>query len=125
MEFVSYQKSVSASQNKELFEKYGFDGPRNWLDSNQYVKKLKKTVCTCINKIFLDIYLPMNERISFPLKKMSFSTGCNKKDFYYNQWKIKICSKKFSTKQEKLSPMKRFLRNWNKMVSASRKISFR
>ena len=57
IEFVSYQKSFSASQNKELFEKYGLDGPRNWFDSNQYVKKLKKTVCTCINKIFLDIYL--------------------------------------------------------------------
>ena len=53
--FVIYQKSVSTNQNKESIAKYNFNGLKNCFHSNQYLKKLKKTVSTSTNKTFFKI----------------------------------------------------------------------
>ena len=86
--FVINQKSVSTSQNEEFLEKCDFSEPKSYLHSNKYLKKIKKMVSSSINKIFLKNWLlpnwndgfqnNVNERISFPPKRKSVATGCNK-----------------------------------------------
>ena len=54
----------------------------------------------------------MNERISFPLNKKSVAT-CRDKGFKY-----------ISTKWTNYFQWKGYMRNWNKILSTSQKISF-
>ena len=84
--FVIYRKSVSTSQNEGFVEKYDFNGPKNCFHSNQCLEKLKKTVYTSRNNVFLKYWPPTycnnslkkNARISFPLNRKSIVTGRDK-----------------------------------------------
>ena len=66
-----------------LKNSYDFTGPKNCFHLNQYLKKLKRTVSTSRNKIFLNTCLPLisimaSKNISFPLNRKSVATGRNK-----------------------------------------------
>ena len=52
-------KTISTSQNEGFVEKYDFSGPRDYFHLNQCLKKLKKTVFTSRNKIFVNIGIPV------------------------------------------------------------------
>ena len=80
IKFAVNQKSVSTSQNKEFPEKCDFTEPKSYFHSNQFL--LAET------RFYMNIGLPLiavmvskknlNERISFPLKRKSVATYCNK-----------------------------------------------
>ena len=54
-----YRKFVSTSQNERFVEKYNITGTKNCFHLNQSVKKMKKSVSTSKNKIFLNIGLTL------------------------------------------------------------------
>ena len=80
IKFAVNQKSVSTSQNKEFPEKCDFTETKSYFHSNQFL--LAET------RFYMNIGLPLiavmvskknlNERISFPLKRKSVATYCNK-----------------------------------------------
>ena len=63
--FLIYRKSVSTSQNEGFLEKFDFTGPKSYFHSNQYRKKIKKTVSSSGNKIFFKHWPPSNCNIGF------------------------------------------------------------